>query len=331
MPILILDLDLTVWSTLEDLSHLHLSHHLSVSQKVNLGEEEHNVFLINPAELKALIESACNDHDGIILFTSGTWHESVRTVIADALELSENASKKVKECRFLSPLTCQENFPDNSLDEIRHLPKNTRFERYLLDNSELSDSFFVFLDNNLDHIMSFATSDKVRPILANTKELGIEFYEEANRLLMIAKTYEVFALKSWLKTNQKTSKKLDTNIHPDDFTSSRCLGPYNDDVILAALEQILLKRKEEETAFSPSVIAQSNGGVISPERETTSEEKQGMVLEEGEVIDQENISPPMIASQCRYSFLSSSRLATIPEEGVDSDNEEDSQATIGPG
>ncbi len=161
---LMLDTDLTVFATSDDLQRLHHSHKLSFSREAQLNDKELHVWFINPQEIKSLIEFACKDYDGIILFTSGTWHENVRTVIADSLALSESTAQKVKDCLFLSRLTCQENFPDHSIDEIRYMSKNIRFDRYLEKNAALKDKYFVFLDDNTGHILSFAQSNKVRPI-----------------------------------------------------------------------------------------------------------------------------------------------------------------------
>tara|TARA_B110000879_G_scaffold211012_1_gene302440 strand:- start:224 stop:1024 length:801 start_codon:yes stop_codon:yes gene_type:complete len=202
MPKLILDLDLTVFATERDAEQLHDSHKLSRTVVAQLGSNEplvqHDIKLINPDALSVLIETACMDYDGIIILTAGCWHESVRDLLVEHLELSDPASEILRNCLFLSALTCRENFPDLDVREISYMMKSTRFSKYLEKDESLRSQHFVFVDDNENHILSFAHSRQVLPIYAATSQEGIFFYQQAIEALAIAKAQEQANIQPWL-------------------------------------------------------------------------------------------------------------------------------------
>ena len=192
MPKLILDLDLTVFAHERDLSDLDPLHTLSSVQSAWMGAEKSEclVRLINPLELSELIQTACEAYDGIIILTSGCWHEDVRNMLAECLELSDEVTEMVRNCLFLSSLTCRNNFPDHDVSAIMNINKNRRFSKYLEQNASLSAQQFVLLDDNPMHINSFAYSSQVMPIHVSTRLARKDFYQHAVEALLEAKVTE---------------------------------------------------------------------------------------------------------------------------------------------
>jgi hypothetical protein len=200
MPKLIIDIDLTILASLADTQYIHPSHTLSTPLEATTTSREYMVRLINVEQLSRLIDIACVNYDGIILFTAGSWHKSVRTLLANNLNLSHIAHKKVKECLLLSPDVCMNNFPGNSLNEIRYMPKSKRFDKYLSKYPDLRRRHFVFLDDNFNHVLSFSQSKQVIPIHAATNRAGKYFYQTTVTALAKAKVNEWQSIYAWLNT-----------------------------------------------------------------------------------------------------------------------------------
>jgi hypothetical protein len=200
MPKLMIDIDLTILASLANIQYIHPEHTLSTPLEATTTSREHMVCLINVEALSRLIDIACVNYDGIILFTAGSWHKSIRTLLANNLNLSHIAHKKVKECLLLSPDVCMNNFPESSLNEIRNMPKSQRFDKYLAKYADLRRQHFVFLDDNINHVSSFSQSRQVIPIHATTHQSGKRFYQTTVTALAKAKVNEQQSIYAWLNT-----------------------------------------------------------------------------------------------------------------------------------
>jgi len=63
------------------------------------------IVIINPIELARIINAAYTEDDcsGVVFFTSGDWLPSIRIILADNLELSDDVRSQLKNCPFHNP------------------------------------------------------------------------------------------------------------------------------------------------------------------------------------------------------------------------------------
>lgn len=78
MPILVLDLDETVFVAKSRHGHIHPNHSKSPDiVGATAGSLKFTVNIINPAKLSELINTACISYDGVLILTSGAWDPRV--------------------------------------------------------------------------------------------------------------------------------------------------------------------------------------------------------------------------------------------------------------
>lgn len=258
MPKLILDLDLTVFTNENDFLQVHSTHELSTSLETKLGNDYRFIWLINPTELSELIEIACVEYDGVIICTAGAWHESIRDVLADNLDLSEAASQRLRNCLFISTVTCKNNFPDSSLTDISHMTKSTRFAQYLANDKTLRSQNFVFVDDNWKHILSFSGSELVYPIYATTKEGEKDFYQKSINALAIAKENEKtnyhFLLNRYYSNLSKTHINSSAPLTPSCHTFFKhCSQEHSFDISSDLTEPYMIYAPENTKANNYSI------------------------------------------------------------------------------
>ncbi|MDP3268580.1 MAG: hypothetical protein Q8M40_05965 [Legionella sp.] len=178
MAYLILDLDLTVFTTVSQLELIDKMHQLTrVPKGAHLIQSEpEDIYIINFEEIKSLIEYACTEHEGIIILTAGFWDEkSIKTLLIQDLKLDAIADK-IMLCPFLAPHTTQDhyrmNFQTNffsiSTSDIYKLPKSMRFDYFKRANPKFADAYGVMVDDSRVHINSFKDDETVKGILATT-------------------------------------------------------------------------------------------------------------------------------------------------------------------
>ncbi len=195
MPYLLLDLDLTVFSTSADLYQVNKAHQLSKPINVPIetayGTIVTAIQLINPIELSDLLDTACSEYDGVIFFTAGNWSRDILPTIVDYLDISKEAEQKLLESPFFCAPSSSIHFPDLTLNSIRHLPKSTRWQKIVINNEYLAEHFFVFLDDNPEHVESFKSIPNVLAIHADTEQPVKDFYHHAKQQLKAAKNLEI--------------------------------------------------------------------------------------------------------------------------------------------
>lgn len=194
--ILLLDIDLVILTTENQLPHLSKEHSLSnewISAKINYGAESkiNQIMLINPIELAELIEYACTEHGGIMFLTSGFWTEfSIKKILQDHLDITSDTRKKIDEAIFLNPITNKKHFPYLSLAQIQYLPKNLRLMAFLNTRPDLrKGTHFIFVDDNEIHVNSFTGHSNVTPILATTNIMDIIRLRQINNEFNIKEFY----------------------------------------------------------------------------------------------------------------------------------------------
>lgn len=179
MPRLILDLDLTVFARMQDSSLVHRTHTFSDPIITSLDKKEATVRIINPDELSELVTVACETYEGIIILTSGLWDKEVLKALTNHLDISEKVAKKFCDAYFISSGDCLPHFPNLNLEQMLRLDKNLRFDKFLERTPELKNEYFVFIDDNYQHIYSFRDHSKVTAVHAPTFADGKAFYKTA--------------------------------------------------------------------------------------------------------------------------------------------------------
>jgi len=185
MPLLILDLDETAIVVVHNKKYIHKDQTLSDKTCQVKIEYNNQLFykdfqIINPNLLANLIESAYSKYDGILILTSGVWPESIRDVLADNLNLSEEVKKQLRNCYFHSPVTDSIIFGIQD-EELKYMSKNDRLSKIVSYHPELTTKHFTLLDDSRKHIASFEKNPKVRAVLATTWGEDLEFYFDAQR------------------------------------------------------------------------------------------------------------------------------------------------------
>lgn len=227
MAQLILDLDLTVLVASIQRQHLHDGHTVSnfglqTTLPYDGGGLEVGFELINPEELSNLIETAYEHNDGIIMLTSGLWSNSIVDILVEYLDLSENASARLRQCSFHSSVTDSQYFPNPSLSEeerltwIQNLPKTARLAKIIELNPNLQGQQFVLLDNEIDHINAFSTTKNVTAVWADTTSPDKNFYDAALTALTEARKKEAIS-SSKVTYTSITEENEEVNLMPDAF------------------------------------------------------------------------------------------------------------------
>lgn len=215
MVILILDLDLTSIATESDSKHLNpihtrSNHGLSYTFNLVTGSQTVAFEIINPIELSRLIETACQQYDGVMILTSGYWTRTIIGKISDYLDLSDDAAKKFVCSALHSSLTDYRYFLSDKVENIdrvrftKTLSKKIRLEKIIEANPKLKDAYFVFVDDNTQHINELKNHPRVTPILATAYTADKTFYAKAHEALA-----EAYKKEQQLKEQQlEESKKV---------------------------------------------------------------------------------------------------------------------------
>jgi len=188
MVYLVLDLDLTTFVRIPDELDLVDQFH-ELSNEIQLGGycqelpfSHTTIQIINPVELSNLIETAYNQYDGVIILTSGAWPLSIRNMLADHLDLTDETAEKLSNCRFHNYKTDQHYFNNNSLETYNAL-KSVRLARIIGNTPELTNCHFVVLDDRTDHIESLQRFRRIEPIHATTYQASKAYYDVAAEAL----------------------------------------------------------------------------------------------------------------------------------------------------
>lgn len=199
---LLLDLDGTVMTALLDnqcdaLNHsvgglrayIELYHLIHWRQDICHTPIKHqgcHIFIINPAELKQMIETIYSEGDDIIIFTAGVWDSALLALIAKACKLSEAACVKFGESILLN-VDHDANRLGLPAEVVRYMNKAERLHRLCRLMPELSDRHYVLLDDNQEHVDACEEVKHVSPVLAATNTGSRDFYEEALKRMRLAR------------------------------------------------------------------------------------------------------------------------------------------------
>jgi hypothetical protein len=227
MAYLVLDLDLTAIASIEQLNMVHPFHTLSEKTFTGTATISNKTFemefkIINPSALAKLIETAYKKHDGVIILTSGSWDSSIRTILADNLELSPTTKQKLSECHFHSVETDKAYFNNLNCHQIGLLDKNIRLQKIIEKKPELSSKYFVALDDNSQHVNALRKHHKVLTTLATTDEHKNSFYNQTLYNLEIHKSFEPSKASSafFTKPNHRKKCTLDA-LQPESFAQKK--------------------------------------------------------------------------------------------------------------
>jgi len=253
MPILVLDLDLTVFFHKADARELHEAHAQDLSDPIEVEghiiDSPHTakmaVRLINRTLLSNMLERAVTQHQADIMFlTSGAWVEqSVKDMLQLYLDISEQTTEKIQSAKFLSTHTCRERFPDMRV-KLNKLSKSVRLNKFIEHYPQFANRHFVMVDDNLDHIESFKNDKHVTAVYASTDTEEMDFYDEAIRQIEQAKECEKSRV---TQENSVKSNRVADNKKPGFFLSNNHLiiaQPVP--TVLPRAQALTLKRKRLE-------------------------------------------------------------------------------------
>ncbi len=191
MAYLILDLDETVIKHVESEYPVHPDHILSPNPCRLFWQGYNHIFhIINREKISALIQSAYTDHDGVIIMTSGVWPKEILAELTENLNLTEEVSAKMRECRFHSAITDAIILNKHPII-VQLLPKGVRFKAIIEKLPELRHKNFVMLDNDAAHLRSFNNFSNVTAVLATTETASMKFYQEATEAMDAMKLMEI--------------------------------------------------------------------------------------------------------------------------------------------
>jgi hypothetical protein len=183
MAILVLDLDLTAIVPLTLCHQVHQAQTLSLTTyQAKCHGKSISIKIINPIELADLIEYAYQHHDGVMILTSGRWDQSIRTVLANALNLSDTVRNKLVRCPIYTAITDGDRFSIKYI-KLQHMDKHSRLELIRAHSPSLRYAEFVVLDDYIFHIYSFLNKDKFRTVWATTDTTDKAFYRDAKSML----------------------------------------------------------------------------------------------------------------------------------------------------
>jgi len=209
MSYLFLDLDETTIVTTKNLSSIDKAHTLSSdTYKGSMGTDFFDFRIINPQELAELIEFVCINYDGIIILTAGCWNSNIIKILADNLNLSEQAYKKFISSRFHSAVT-DARLLSLDIQIVRMLDKNTRMLFIMNYYPELQRKCFTLLDDNPLHITSCENNFKIQTVLATTSSFEKDFYHQARYAMEICSYLEgiIFDIISKLENTGLNQKR----------------------------------------------------------------------------------------------------------------------------
>ena len=193
MPVLVLDLDETVFVATDRQNRIHPNHSKSPDIVGAIaGVYKFTVNIINPEQLSELINTACIIYDGVIILTSGAWQPSVRDLLVPYLNLTLEAATRFKNCRFHSSSTDSKLFNiDGSI--IHQMDKYTRLKLIVTHYADLKKQKLVLFDDSLKHrhaILRAPDNTMIGTVLAATNKPEQDFYQRALNELAKAKQQE---------------------------------------------------------------------------------------------------------------------------------------------
>lgn len=242
MAILVLDLDLTAIVPINLCKKVHLAQTLSsTTYEAKCQDKYITIKILNPIELADLIEYAYQHHDGVMILTSGRWDQSIRTVLAKALDLSDYVRNKLVRCPIYTAITDGDRF-FLKYSSLQYMNKHSRLELIKAHSPSLRYAEFVVLDDHFFHVDSFENKDKVRTVLATTDTPHKTFYHEAkNKLQQFKFEKEVNEGHSSLR-NKRVSM-----FSPEESTPQRSKRRKNQSQAIAAT----LESRGDEFSQSP--------------------------------------------------------------------------------
>lgn len=196
MAYLVIDLDLTVFVSQQDIQYVNTFHQLSpkFSGKLEGIDAQYELRLINPEKLRDLIETAYYSHDGVIILTAGLWDKSIVLKIAAELHLNSEVRNKFIECAFINPLSCQllPRFSHLEISEIQYMSKGERIEAHMQEYDFPKTKQLVLLDDTPMHANSFTLrlNGQGHGVIAKTSEASYKFYDIAKAVLKQAQIFE---------------------------------------------------------------------------------------------------------------------------------------------
>ncbi|MDR3442884.1 MAG: hypothetical protein P4L65_07685 [Legionella sp.] len=197
MPILVLDLDETVFvikSHAENIDSIHAmsSDIAGATACYDSIVYKTSVNIINPEQISELINAACTKYDGVIILTAGFWDPSIRELLEEYLDLSEETAAKFKNCRFHSVLTDSKLFNIDPM-KLRDMDKYTRLQMLINHYPELKELFLVLLDDHPMHVNSVLNASDntmIGAVLATTDTAEQDFYQHTLAALEQGKKQE---------------------------------------------------------------------------------------------------------------------------------------------
>jgi hypothetical protein len=179
---LLLDLDETVFSVVRPNSvprPIHDAHHLSYAGSQEINYRPFDFYIINPKELKTLIESVYRNEDDIAVFTAGTWPKCLLELIATGCNLEPDAAEKLKSAVFLNPEHDCQVLGCTNQELVRTMPKAYRLNALLPNMPEpFRSGYFTLLDNEPGHVASCEHFSYIDAVRATTDEEHKTFYTE---------------------------------------------------------------------------------------------------------------------------------------------------------
>ncbi|MDR3442885.1 MAG: hypothetical protein P4L65_07690 [Legionella sp.] len=193
MPVLVLDLDETVFVTKERHGHIHPNHSKSPDIVGAIaGAYKLTVNIINPEQLSVLINTACIIYDGVLILTSGAWEPSVCALLIPYLNLTLEAATQFKNCRFHSSSTDSELFNING-SILHQMDKYARLKMIVNYYADLKKQKLVLLDDSKKHrnaILRAPDNTMIAAVLAATDRPEQDFYQKTLSVLARAKQQE---------------------------------------------------------------------------------------------------------------------------------------------
>ena len=142
-------------------------------------------FVINPEELKKMIEKVYAQGDDIVIFTSGLWASAVLPIVSRLCGLTSEYATKFNSCLFLNPHHDSDKL-GCSLLATRTLLKAYRLHGLFRSMEVLRSSAFVLLDNNAAHVGSCAELTYIEGVRATTDVDDKSFYEQVPKQMELA-------------------------------------------------------------------------------------------------------------------------------------------------
>lgn len=177
---LVLDIDFTMIIAMEQYKYVafgegkHQASHYKFIATTSFAQQQHEVVIINPSRLSALLQYAYDKGVRLIILTSGCWDDdSITGILADFLPgLTEDARNYIANCTFINTLDSMAHFPDKSAEEVQQKPKTERLLKYLelYSPDKINEHHYILLDDTPEHVNAFKAPNpfKSEGILATT-------------------------------------------------------------------------------------------------------------------------------------------------------------------